>query len=129
MGVEDRITTKRTDEEYFEILRDRIIECICREIKSTKEVIFHGVDMVRRCAGGYLDEGGANQYEFSGEHEYYQHVLQRIYKPLLDMRLIVEYENNNYGIPENSRLREICRREFSGKSYIKWDDFLRTARE
>jgi hypothetical protein len=128
MGVGDRITTGRTDEEYFKILRNRTIECVCREIKSADEVTFHGVDMVRRCAKGFLDEGGADQYQFSGEHEYYKHVLERVYKPLLDMGLMAEYENHNYVIPVNSRLREICREEYFAKGHIEWDDFLRIAR-
>jgi hypothetical protein len=128
MGVGDRITAGRTEGEYFAMLRNRVIECVCREITSANDVTFHGVDMIRRCAGGFLDEGGANQYQFSGEHDYYQHALERVYRPLRDMGLIVEYENNNYGIPAKSRLREICRRELSGKEYIIWDDFLRIAR-
>jgi len=48
MSVRDRITTGRTEEEYFKILRDRVIECVCREIKSANEVTFHGVDMIRK---------------------------------------------------------------------------------
>jgi hypothetical protein len=102
MGAGDRITTGRTEEEYFKTLRDRVIECVCREIKSANEVTFHGVDMIRRCVGGFLDKGGADQYQFSGEHEYYKHVLERVYRPLLDMGLMAEYENNNYVIPVNS---------------------------
>ena len=125
MGVGDRITTGRTEEEYFKILRDRVIECVCREIKSADEVTFHGVDMIRRCVGGFLDKGEADQYQFSGENEYYKHVLERVYRPLIDMGLVVEYENNNYVIPVDSRLREICRRVYFAKGHIEWDDFLK----
>jgi hypothetical protein len=125
MGVEDRITTGRTEEEYYAILRDRIIECVCHEVTADNNLeFFHGVDMVRRCVGGFLNKEAADQYEFSGEHEYYKHALERIYRPLIDLGLLSESENNNYW----PRLREICRKELSNKSYIIWDDFLRTAR-
>jgi tetratricopeptide (TPR) repeat protein len=120
MGVEDRINIGRTEEEYFKTLRDRVIECVCREIKSAEEVTFHGVDMIKRCARGFLDEGGADQYQFSGEHEYYKHVLERVYRPLIELGLMSEYENNNFVIPVDSRLREICR-EYIVKGHIEWD--------
>lgn len=123
-----KVNPGKTEEEYFEILRDRIIECICNELLSKNITTFHGVDMVRHCAQGFLNEMGANQYEFSGEHEYYRHVLERIYRPLVDLGLIDEYENNNYGIPEKSRLRNICKEELGPKSYIKWQEFLQKAR-
>jgi hypothetical protein len=74
-------------------------------------VHFHEVDMIRECARSFLDERGVDQYQFSGSHEYYQHVLERIYRPLVERGLIQEMENNNYNVPEGSRLREICRRE------------------
>jgi hypothetical protein len=60
---------------------------------------FHGVDMVRDCAGGFLDEQGVNQFQFSGEHEYYKQVLE--YRPLVDLKLMVENENNNFTIPHS----------------------------
>lgn len=113
----------RTEEEYFGILRDRIIECICRETLDKKMGWFHGVDMIKRCARGFLDERGVQQYEFSGEHEYYRHVLERIYRPLAERGLIQENENNNFTIPTNSRLHDICRRELAEKQYIRWEDF------
>ena len=50
----------RTEEEYFDILRDRIIKCICRETLDKKIGWFHGVDMIKRCARGFLDEKGVN---------------------------------------------------------------------
>jgi len=119
-----KVNVGRTEEEYFQILRDRIIECICEKILRNKMTTFHGVDMVRDCAGGFLDEKGADQFQFSGEHEYYKHVLERIYRPLVDMGLINENENHNFSVPEDSRLRDVCRSELSNKSYIKWADFL-----
>jgi hypothetical protein len=48
--------------------------------------------MIRHCVRGFLDKGGADQYQFSGEHKYYKHVLERVYRPLLDMGLMAEYE-------------------------------------
>jgi hypothetical protein len=112
----------KTEEEYFEILRNRIIECICRELLSSNLTTFHGVDMIKRCAKAFLDERGVDQYEFSGEHEYYRHVLERIYRPLAERGLINEYENYNFKIPEGSRLRDICRKELAGREYIIWDE-------
>jgi hypothetical protein len=121
-----QVNAIRTEEEYFRILRDRIIECICQKILRNKMTTFHGVDMVRDCARGFLDEKGVDRFQFSGEHEYYKHVLERVFRPLVGLRLMAEYENNNFSVPDDSRLRDICRKELSNKSYIKWDDFLRT---
>jgi hypothetical protein len=45
-----------------------------------------------------------------------------VYRPLVDRKLIEEYENNNYKIPERSRLRDICRNELRDKRYIEWDN-------
>jgi hypothetical protein len=111
----------RTEEEYLAILRDRIIECICRELLYNNLTTFHGIDMIKRCAKAFLDERGVNQYEFSGEHEYYKDVLKTIYRPLVSRGLIHEYENNNFRIPAESKLHSICRRELTGKEYIIWD--------
>ncbi len=36
----------KTEEEYFEILRNRIIECICRELLSNNLTPFHEVDLI-----------------------------------------------------------------------------------
>jgi hypothetical protein len=68
---------------------------------------FHGVDMIKSCAQSFLDERGIVQYEFSGEHDYYNDVLERIYRPLAESGLIQEYENNNFVIPADSRLHLI----------------------
>lgn len=121
-----KVSGLKTEEEYYEMLRDRIIECLCEKIMYEGIDTFHGVDMVRDCARGFLDVKGADQFQFSGDHEYYRHVLERIYRPLVELGLIVENENNNYSIPENSRLPDVCRIELGPKKYIKWDDFLRT---
>jgi hypothetical protein len=111
----------RTEGEDFEVLRNRIIECICHKLLSNNLTTFHGVDMIKDCAKAFLDERGVDQYQFSGEHEFYRHVLERIYRPLAEIGLIEECENNNYRIPDGSRLRDICRRELQGREYIVWD--------
>jgi hypothetical protein len=107
----------------FETLRDLIVACICREINLNNLRTFHGVDMIKSCARGFLEERGIAQYEFSGEHYYYKDVLERIYRPLAESGLIQENENNNFTIPTESKLHKICRIEINGKAYIKWDDF------
>jgi hypothetical protein len=117
----------RTQEEDLAILRDRIIECICREILTNNMKWFHGVDMIKKCVHGFLDEKATDEYQFSGEHPYYKHALERIYRPLIDLGLLSESENNNYWINED-RFPDICRRELRSKEYIKWDDFLRIAK-
>jgi hypothetical protein len=115
-------TTTSTDEKGFRILRNRIIECICRQISTNRDTTFHGVEMVKKCARAFLDEKGIKEYQFSGEHQYYKHVLESIYTPLVERGLMIEHENNNYTVPINSRLHNICSRELSGKSHIEWDE-------
>jgi hypothetical protein len=103
-------------------LRNRIIECICRKLLKDNLRSFHGVDMVKDCAKGFLDEKGVAQYEFSGEHEYYKDVLEKIYRPLVLRGLLKQYENNNFKVPEGSKLEGICRKELNhGREYIEWD--------
>jgi hypothetical protein len=121
--MEIKVSGLKTEEEYYEMLRDRIIECV---ILYNGIDTFHGVDMVRDCARGFLDVEGADQFQFSGEHKYYKHVLEEIYRPLVELGLIVENENNNFSIPDNSQLRDICRIELGQKKYIKWNDFQQT---
>lgn len=74
--------------------------------------------MVEDCAGAFLDEKGAAEYRYSGEHGYYKDALENVYRPLVSARLIEEYENNNFGIPKGSRLEKICR----SKEPIEWSD-------
>lgn len=113
----------RSEEEYFEILRDRIIWCICHNLLSNNIRTFHGADMIIECAKGFLDERRIAQYKLTGEHEYYTNVLEKIYKPLIDGEFIEEYENNNYRIPEGSKLENICRTQLSdGRSYMRWNE-------
>jgi hypothetical protein len=84
---------------------------------------FHGVDMIRECARAFLDKAKADKYQFTGEDEDYELALERFYRPLVRHRFIVENENNNFTIPADSRLHEICSNELSGKEYINWKDF------
>jgi hypothetical protein len=114
---------QKIEEEYFVILKDRILECICELIISNKPAWFHSVDMIKECARGFLDQFGVDQYQFSGEHPFYHQVHDEILRPLVDADLLVENQNNNFTIPPDSRIHNICRRELQGKSYIKWDDF------
>jgi hypothetical protein len=118
---------EKETEYYFRILRNRIIECICRGASRDNMKTFHGVDMVERCARGFLDQQEADKYRYSGEDEYYKHVLQRVYKPLVKRGLLVENENNYYSI-KGSRLRNMCRDELQSKEYIIWEEFERRAR-
>lgn len=93
--------------------------CICNRLLNGSR-IFHAVDLVKECAGGFYDNGAAVEFEFSGSQEEYTQLLQRIYTPLVDQGLLIEYENNNYGVPEGSALERICRRELSGgKMYVE----------
>jgi hypothetical protein len=113
----------RTEEEYLSILNDRIIECICHKLVYENMSTFHGVDMIRECARGFFDKAGADQYQFSGEHPFYRLALEKFCRPLVKHGLIQENENNNFTIPADSRLHEICRKELTGKVYIGWKDF------
>jgi hypothetical protein len=61
-----KVSGLKTEEEYFEILRDRILECICEKMFNGMST-FHGVDIVRDRAGGFLDEQRVDQFQFSGE--------------------------------------------------------------
>jgi hypothetical protein len=85
LETEEKITP--TDEAGYRILRNRIIECICRQISTHRDTTFHGVEMIRRCAKAFLDEKGIKEYQFSGEHQYYKHVLESIYRPLVEKDL------------------------------------------
>ncbi len=125
--MDDRISVDRTEDDYFESLRDLIIYCICMELQSRDPrelTTFHGVEMIKRCAKGFFERQEVDQYQFSGEHEYYRHVLERIYRPLVDLGLLVENETNIFSVPSNSRLYNICKSELSRKSDIKWRDFV-----
>jgi hypothetical protein len=122
--LEHRVSIARSEEEDFRMLRKIIIECICREVLHNKRRSFHGVEMIEHCARGFLDQMGVDQYQFSGEHEYYKHVLERVYNPLVERELIHAYENNNFVIPEESKLHDICRRELSRKQSIEWDKIV-----
>lgn len=112
----------RSEEEYFQILRNRVMWCICNKLINSGRT-FHAVDLVRECAGGFYDKDAAAEYEFSGTQEEYTQLLQRIYRPLVEEGMLEENENNNYTIPEGSALERICRRELEGgKMFIEFDN-------
>ena len=114
---------QKSEEEYFDMLRSRILECICDRTMSNGPQWFHSVDMIAECARGFFDKLGVDQYQFSGNYPFYQQVHDEIYRPLVDAGLMVENENNTFSIPPDSRLRNICRRQLTGKSYILWNEF------
>ena len=118
------VPSVRDDERDFEILRDRILWCICHNLISKKRRAFHAADMVDECAGAFHDEEGIKKYRLTGEHEYFKNTLEKIYKPLVDRGLIEEYEKNNYRIPEGSRLEKICKAS-ENKAYMRWEEIDR----
>jgi hypothetical protein len=119
---------QKSEEEYFDSLRSRILECICKRIESDEPDWFHSVDMIKKCAKGFLDKLGVDEYQFSGEHPFYQ-VHDEVYRPLVDAGLMVENENNTFTIPTDSRLRNICREQLKDKSYILWNEFWNEYRQ
>src|SRR5919202_3588977 len=88
----------RTEDDDFRILRNLIIYGICYEVTHRNLTKFNGVDMVKNWARGFLDKKGVDQYQFSGEHPYYRDVVEGVYRPLVDVGLIEEFENNNFVI-------------------------------
>jgi hypothetical protein len=117
--IEQTMTLTEGD---LSMLDDRIIECICRKLDH-KVITFHGVDMIRECAKGFLDKARADKFQFTGEDSIYKVALERFYQPLAKHSFIQENENNNFTIPADSKLHEICRKELTGKEYINWKDF------
>ena len=122
-SMEHGVSGQKSEKEYFDILRSRILECICSRIISNEPTSFHSVDMIKECAKGFLDQLGLDVYQFSGEHPFYQRVHDEIYRLLVEADLMVENENNTFTISLDSGLRNICRKQLRDKSYIKWDDF------
>jgi hypothetical protein len=121
-SMEHGVSGQKTEEEYIDLLKSRILECVCSRIISNEPTSFHGVDMIKECARGFLDQLGVNEYQFSGEHPFYQRVHNEIYRLLVEADLMVEH-NNTFTIPLDSGLRIICRKQLRDKSYIPWDDF------
>lgn len=111
----------KTEEEEFEILRDRILWCICNNLLSNNRRTFHAADMISDCARAFYNEKEIEQYKITGEHEYYKPVLEKIYKPLVERGLIVEYKKNNFRIPEGSKLEKICKSS-ENKAYMRWNE-------
>ncbi|MPZ08237.1 MAG: hypothetical protein GEU26_17790 [Nitrososphaeraceae archaeon] len=122
-SMEHGVSGQKSEEEYFDMLRSRILECICGRIISNEPTSFHSVDMIRECARGFLDQLGIDVYQFSEEHPFYQRVYDEVYRLLVEADLMVENENNTFTIPIDSGLRNICRKQLRDKSYVMWDDF------
>ena len=114
----------RSEDEDFRTLRNLIIYGLCYDITQNNLKSFHGVDMVKKWAKGFLDNKGVDQYQFSGDHPYYMQVLENVYRPLVERRLVDEYENNTFKIPDDSRLHNICRNELrrGDVRYIEWNN-------
>lgn len=121
--MEHGVSGQKSKEEYFDILKSRILECICSRIISNEPASFHSVDMIKECAKGFLDQLGVDEYQFSGEHPFYQRVHDEIYRLPVEADLMVENENNTFTIPLDSGLRNICGKQLRDKSYVIWDDF------
>ena len=121
--MEHGVSGQESEGEYFDMLRSRILECICDRIISNKPTSFHSTDMIKECASGFLDQLGVDVHQFSEEHPFYQRVHDEVYRLLVEADLMVEHENNTFTIPLDSGLRNICRKQLRDKSYIIWDDF------
>ena len=122
-SMEHGVSGQKSEEEYFDLFRSRILGCICNRIISNGPSSFHSVDMIKECARGFLDQLGVDEYQFSGEHPFYRRVHDEIYRLLVEADLMVENENNTFTIPIDSGLRNICRKQLRDKSYVMWDDF------
>ena len=122
-SMEHGVSGQKSEEEYFDMFRSRILGCICNRIISNEPTSFHSVDMIKECARDCLDQLGVDEYQFSGEHPFYRRVHDEIYRLLVEADLMVENENNTFTIPIDSGLRNICRKQLKDKSYIMWDDF------
>ena len=122
-SMEHGVSGQKSEEEYFDMFRSRILGCICNRIISNEPTSFQSVDMIKECARGFLDQLGVDEYQFSGEHPFYRRVHDEIYRLLVEADLMVENENNTFTIPIDSGLRNICRKQLRDKSYIMWDDF------
>ena len=121
-SMEHGVSGQKSEEEYFDMFRSRILGCICNRIISNEPSSFHSVDMIKECARGFLDQLGVDEYQFSGE-PFYRRVHDEIYRLLVEADLMVENENNTFTIPIDSGLRNICRKQLRDKSYVMWDDF------
>lgn len=89
---------------------------------------FHGIEMVEECARGFFDKKTGDKFRWSDEQTYYREVLPNVYRPLVQEGLLVENESDTFTIPQDSLLREMCPKEFVGKAYIEWDDFMAAVR-
>ena len=96
--MEHGVSGQKSEEEYFDMLRNRILECICDRIISNKPTSFHSLDMIKECARGFLDQLDVDVYQFSGEHPFYHRVYDEIYRLLVEADLIVKNENNTFTI-------------------------------
>ncbi len=106
-SMEHGVSGQESEGEYFDMLRSRILECICDLIISNKPTSFHSTDMMKECARGLLDQLGVDVHQFSGEHPFYQRVHDEVYRLLVEADLMVEHENNTFTIPLDSGLLHV----------------------
>jgi hypothetical protein len=110
------ISVGQTQEFYAEVLRDRILEKICRKLLGDLNFkSFHRVEMV---TDAFYDKAESDRYRYSTQDTEYTRLLELVYRPIIDRGMLVEYENNNMQITES--LPPFCRRELQSKEYIDW---------
>jgi hypothetical protein len=114
--VEDfNVSIAKREEEYADILRDRIMERICSEIRYNNKRSFHRVDLV---TAAFFDQAEDDKYRYSTQDTEYTRLLGLVYRPLVECGLIVENENNNFTVTD--AFPTLCQRELQSKSYIDW---------
>jgi hypothetical protein len=62
--MEYGVSGLKSEEEYFRILRNRMLECLCEEAMQRRPdpQWFNGVDMVEKCAKGFFDKQTAEKW-------------------------------------------------------------------
>lgn len=118
MAVGVAFSVLQSQQFYAEILRDRILEKICRKLREDPNLkTFHKADML---TNAFYDKAEADRYRYTTEDTEYTHLLELVYRPIIERGLLVENENNNVTITE--KLPSFCRRELQSKEYIDWQN-------
>ena len=76
-SMEHGVSGQKSEEEYFDMFRSRILGCICNRIISNEPTSFQSVDMIKECARGFLNQLGVDEYQFSGEHHFIGEFMTR----------------------------------------------------
>jgi len=118
MALGVRFSVAESQEYYAEILRDRILEKICRKLREDPNfTTFHPTEML---TNAFYDKAEADRYRYSTQDTEYTQLLELVYRPIIDRGLLEEYENRNVVLTES--LRRFCRRELQSKEYIDWQN-------